>query len=94
MEDRGYSSREMKTKLQRSLAFPFFLLSMVLLSGVFTLGSQSKEGTWKYIFISILGCVLIFYFNDFSICDMNFFEFVVRVSVVFYTGQNMLSDGL
>jgi len=66
LEDRGYSTREMKTKLQRSLAFPFFLLSMVLLSGVFILGTQIKENDFKYTFITILASVLIFYFNDFS----------------------------
>jgi len=43
LENRGYSTRGMETKLQRSLAFPFFLLSMVLLSGVFTLGKRSKK---------------------------------------------------
>jgi lipopolysaccharide export system permease protein len=66
LERRGYSSSKMKAKLQKSLSFPFFILSMVLLSGVFTLGSQAKESNWKYIFVSILGCVLVFYFNDFS----------------------------
>ena len=35
LEDRGYSSAEMRAKLQRSIAFPLFLLSMILLSGVF-----------------------------------------------------------
>tara|TARA_B100001123_G_C15259817_1_gene1006154 strand:+ start:362 stop:1456 length:1095 start_codon:yes stop_codon:yes gene_type:complete len=66
LEDRGYSTGEMRAKLQRSLAFPFFLLSMILLSGVFTLGMQFKENQWTYVFISILASVLIFYFNDFS----------------------------
>jgi len=66
LENRGYSTREMKTKLQRSLAFPFFLLSMVLLSGVFTLGKRSKENNLAYVFIAIITSVLIFYFNDFS----------------------------
>ena len=33
LEDRGYSAKEMRSKLQRAFAFPFFLLSMVLLSG-------------------------------------------------------------
>ena len=33
----------METKLHKSLSFPFFLLSMVFLSGVFTLGTQFKE---------------------------------------------------
>ena len=66
LENRGYSTREMKTKFQRSLAFPFFLLSMVLLSGVFTLGRRSKENNLPYIFIALITSVLIFYFNDFS----------------------------
>ena len=56
----------MRAKLQRSLAFPFFLLSMILLSGVLTLGMQFKENNWTYIFVAIIASVLIFYFNDFS----------------------------
>ena len=66
LENRGYSSSEMRAKFQRSLAFPFFLLSMVLLSGVFTLGISYKENNWKYVFIAIISSVLIFYFNRFS----------------------------
>ena len=66
LEDRGYSTREMRSKLQRTLAFPFFLLSMLLLSSVFTLGIQLKDNNWTYIFIAIITSVLIFYFNDFS----------------------------
>ena len=66
LEEKGYSASEMKAKFQRSLAFPFFLLSMVLLSGVFTLGMQFKENNWTYVFIAIISSVLIFYFNDFS----------------------------
>jgi len=66
LEDRGYSTRSMQAKFQRSLAFPFFLLSMVLLSGVFTLGMTFKENNWSYVFIAIITSVLTFYFNDFS----------------------------
>ena len=66
LQDRGYSPREVKAKFQRSLAFPFFLLSMVLLSGVFTLGMGLKDNNWNYIFIAIITSVIIFYFNDFS----------------------------
>ena len=66
LEDRGYSTNEMRSKLQRSLAFPLFLLSMVLLSGVFTLGMRFKEKNWPYVFIAIIASVIIFYFNDFS----------------------------
>ena len=56
----------MRAKFQRSFAFPLFLLSMVLLSGVFTLGTNFKENNWTYVFIAIITSVLIFYFNDFS----------------------------
>ena len=66
LEKRGYSSREMRAKFQESLAFPCFLLSMILLSGVFTLGIGFKESNWNYVFISIITSVLVFYFNRFS----------------------------
>ena len=66
LEDRGYSTNEMRSKLQRSLAFPFFLLSMVFLSGMFTLGTRFREKNWSYIFVAIISSVVIFYFNDFS----------------------------
>tara|TARA_Y100000590_G_scaffold428332_1_gene539520 strand:- start:1699 stop:2403 length:705 start_codon:yes stop_codon:yes gene_type:complete len=66
LEDRGYSTREMETKLHRSFAFPFFLLSMILLSGVFTLGTNIKENNSTYIFIAIVSCVIIYFFNDLS----------------------------
>ena len=66
LEERGYSTKQMETKLQRSFAFPFFLLAMVFLSGVFTLGSTFKENNAIYIFITIASCVLIYFFNDFS----------------------------
>ena len=66
LEERGYSTKDMKAKMHRSYAFPLFLLSMVLLSGFFTLGINVKESNWTYVFIAIITSVLIFYFNDFS----------------------------
>ena len=66
LEERGYSTKQMETKLHRSLAFPFFLLAMVLLGGVFTLGMRFKESNFTYAFIAIITCILIYYFNDFS----------------------------
>ena len=66
LKQRGYSTREMQVKLHRSLAFPFFLLSMVLLSSVFTVGARFKDNNWTYVFLTIISSVLIFFFNDFS----------------------------
>ena len=56
----------METKLHRSFAFPFFLLSMLLLSSFFTLGTRFSESNWTYVFITIISSILIFFFNDFS----------------------------
>ena len=53
LEERGYSTKDMEAKLQRSFAFPFFLVSMVLLSGVFTLGMRFRENNGTYVFIII-----------------------------------------
>jgi len=66
LNQRGYSTKEMQVKLLRSFAFPFFLLSMVLLSSVFTLGTRVNDNNWAYIFLTIISSVLIFFFNDFS----------------------------
>tara|TARA_B100000686_G_C16736501_1_gene943922 strand:- start:200 stop:1297 length:1098 start_codon:yes stop_codon:yes gene_type:complete len=81
LEDRGYSTREVRGKLQRSLTFPFFLLSMLLLSGVFTLGMQFKETRWIYLFISISVSVLIFYFMEFSTALGNTEKLPIEASV-------------
>ena len=66
LEERGYSTKEMETKLHRSFAFPFFLLSMLLLSAFFSLGTSFNESNWTYVFLAIIASVLIFFFNDFS----------------------------
>tara|TARA_B100000029_G_C17441761_1_gene911704 strand:+ start:71 stop:1150 length:1080 start_codon:yes stop_codon:yes gene_type:complete len=66
LEERGYSTNEMRAKMQKSFAFPFFLLGMILLSGVFTLSSNFRESNWTYVFLSIITSVLVFYLNDFS----------------------------
>ncbi len=81
LEDRGYSTKEMKAKMQRSFAFPFFLLSMLLLSGVFTLSVNFKQDRSKHIFIAIFASVLIFYFNDFSAALGKTDKLSVEVSV-------------
>ena len=81
LEERGYSTNEMRARLQRSLAFPFFLLSMVILSGVFTLGMRFKENSWSYAFVAIITSVLIFYFNDFSAALGKTDKLPVEVSV-------------
>tara|TARA_Y100000590_G_C15678018_1_gene998724 strand:- start:1 stop:1029 length:1029 start_codon:yes stop_codon:yes gene_type:complete len=81
LKERGYSTREMNAKLQRSFAFPFFLLSMILLGGFFTLGHRLKDNNWRYVFIAIISSVIIFYFNDFSAALGKTDKLPVEVSV-------------
>ena len=66
LEERGYSTNEMEAKLHRYFSYPFFLLSMLLLSGVFTLGTNFKENNLTYIFLAIILSVIIYFFNDLS----------------------------
>ena len=81
LEDRGYSPTEVEAKFHRSLAFPFFLLGMLLLSGVFTLGVDFKENNMTYVFIAIITSVLVFYFNDFSAALGKTEKLPIQVSV-------------
>jgi len=66
LENRGYSTSEMRSKMQQSIAFPFFLLSMIFLSGVISLGFHLKNNNWNYVFVAIISSVSIFYFYRFS----------------------------
>ena len=66
LKERGYSTKDMEAKLHRSFAYPFFLLSMILLSGVFILGTNLKDNNLAYIFMTIITSVVIYFFNDLS----------------------------
>jgi len=63
---RGYNSKLLKEKKHFYLSLPFFLVLMVLLSGIFTLNSNERKQNVRYIFLSIITCVVIFYFKNFS----------------------------
>ena len=63
---RGYSSKLLKEKKHFYLSLPFFLVLMVLLSGIFTLNSNERRQNVYYVFLSIITCVVIFYFKSFS----------------------------
>ena len=66
LQERGYSTKKMRGKFQESIAFPFLLISMSLLAGVFTLGIKFKGNNWAYVYFAILSCVIVYFFSDFS----------------------------
>jgi len=63
---RGYSSKLLKEKKHFYLSLPFFLVLMVWLSGIFALNSNERRQNAYYVFLSIITCVVIFYFKSFS----------------------------
>jgi len=62
----GYSTKELDGKFQKSLSYPFFLMSMTLLAGVVVMNIRFRGNYTGYIFLSVFLSVLIFYLSDFS----------------------------
>ena len=64
--NRGYNPRLLKEKKHFYLSLPFFLVLMVCLAGIFTLNSNDRRQNAYYLILSIVVCVIIFYFKNFS----------------------------
>ena len=63
---KGYNPQLLNEKKHFYLSLPFFLILMVCLSGIFTLNSNARRQNTYYILLSIIVCVIIFYFKNFS----------------------------
>ena len=64
---RGYSPKSLQEKMHILISLPVFLFLMVLLAAIFTVGTNSRFQNIYYVFISIIICVLIYYFKDLSV---------------------------
>ncbi|OUW49088.1 MAG: hypothetical protein CBD56_01285 [Candidatus Pelagibacter sp. TMED196] len=64
--NKGYNPVLLTEKKHFYLSLPFFLILMVCLASMFTLNSNKREQNTYYILLSILLCVIIFYFKNFS----------------------------
>ena len=63
--NKGYNSDFLKEKnIFIYLCLLFFL--MVCLAGIFTLNSNDRRQNTYYLIFSIIVCVIIFYFKNFS----------------------------
>ena len=67
LNDRGYSKELLNEKLNTFFSLPVFLFLMVVLASIFTISSINKPQNLYYIFISIICCVVIYYFKDLSV---------------------------
>ena len=63
---KGYNPILLKEKKHFYLSLPFFLIVMVLLAGIFTLGSNERKQNTYYLILAIIISVVIFYFKNFS----------------------------
>ena len=63
---KGYNPQLLMEKKHFYLSLPFFLILMVFLAGIFTLTSNDRKQNTYYILLSIVVCVIIFYFKNFS----------------------------
>ena len=63
----GYSKNILDEKINNFISLPFFLLLMVVLASIFTIGSLDVKQNFYYIIISIFISILIYYFKDLSI---------------------------
>ena len=66
LKKKGYNERLLNEKKHYYLSLPFFLVLMVCLASIFTLNSSEKKQNIYYIILSIITCVVIFYFKNFS----------------------------
>ena len=63
---KGYNEKLLKEKRHYYLSLPFFLILMVCLATIFTLNTNNKRQNMYYIILSIITCVIVFYFKNFS----------------------------
>ena len=64
--EKGYNIKLLEEKKHYYLSLPFFLVLMVFLASIFSLNSNDKKQNIYYILLSIITCVVIFYFKNFS----------------------------
>ena len=62
----GYNPKLLNEKKHFYLSLPFFLVLMVCLAGIFTLNSNERRQNTYYLLLSIIICVIVFYFKNFS----------------------------
>ena len=67
LNEKGYSKKILNEKINRFISLPIFLFLMVVLAGIFTIGSLSVKPNFYYIIVSVFISVFIYYFKDLSI---------------------------
>jgi len=67
INSRGYSADEFTIKFHKYLSLPFFLVSMIILSTIFTINIQKNFNNFIYIFLGVFSGIIIYFLFDLSI---------------------------
>ena len=64
--DKGYSKKILNEQIHKFLSLPINLFLMIVLASIFTIGTLNNKANYFYLIVSILICVIIYYFKDLS----------------------------
>jgi lipopolysaccharide export system permease protein len=67
LEDKGYSTSDLRIRFQKLMSFPIYLLSMSILSGLMIINLGKTSNYIKYGGYGVLISVIMYFFNDLSI---------------------------
>jgi lipopolysaccharide export system permease protein len=67
LEDKGYSTIDLRIRYQKLISFPIYLLAMSILSGLMIINLGKTSNYLKYGSYGVLISVIIYFLNDLSI---------------------------
>jgi lipopolysaccharide export system permease protein len=67
LEDKGYSTTDLRIRYQKLISFPIYLLAMSILSGLMIINLRKTSNYLKYGSYGVIISVIIYFLNDLSI---------------------------
>jgi lipopolysaccharide export system permease protein len=67
LEDKGYSTIDLRIRYQKLISFPIYLLSMSILSGLMIINIRKTSNYLKYGSYGVIISIIIYFLNDLSI---------------------------
>ena len=67
LEDKGYSTIDLRIRYQKLISFPIFLLAMSILSGLMIINLGKTSNYLKYGIYGVIISIIIYFLNDLSI---------------------------
>ena len=67
LEDKGYSSIDLRIRFQKLISFPIYLLAMSILSGLMIINLGKTSSYLRYGLYGVIISIIIYFLNDLSI---------------------------